>query len=307
MEREMKERELMEVIPAWERKCRWMEIGIVSYKLCTRNYECSSCPLEQALIEDQRNPIYFTRVKSPEWFSSAHREKFLSLPPESRKCRHMLTGEVSFRLCDNSFRCSSCEFHQSLLDRTSAEFPLIEEDVSWVAGYQVPLHLYFYRGHSWARLECNGIVRVGIDDFAAKLMGKVEAVELPKIGEQILQGAPASELKQNGLKARVRSPMDGVVVAVNPALTNPKNTLRDPYGKDWMFLLEPVNLKQDLTNLLYGYDAKAWMNSDAERLFNLLQAKLGPIALKGALLNPQIWEKISENEWENMLKQFLLY
>jgi len=306
MESERKERELMEVIPAWERKCRWMEIGIVSYKLCTRNYECSSCPLEQALVEDRQGAMYSMPAKAPEWFTEAHREKFLSLPPESRKCRHMLTGEVSFRLCDNSFRCSACEFHQSLLDRTSQEFPLIEEDQTWVAGYLVPLHLYFYRGHTWARVE-HRIVRVGIDDFAAKLVGKVETVELPKIGEQICQGNPASELKQNGHKARIRSPMDGIVVAVNPNCANPHNTLHDPYGKDWMFLMEPVNLKQDLANLLYGYDAKAWMNSDAERLFNLLQAKLGPTALKGALLTPQVWEKIPENEWHSMLKQFLLY
>jgi glycine cleavage system H lipoate-binding protein len=200
-----------------------------------------------------------------------------------------------------------CEFHQSLLDRTGAEFPLIEEEYAWVAGYLVPLHLYFYRGHTWARVEHNGIVRVGIDDFAAKLIAKVDKVELPKIGEQICQGNPASELKQNEHKARIRSPMDGVVVAVNPSWTQEKHTLKEPYGKDWMFLLEPVNLKQDLTSLLYGYDAKAWMNADAERLFNLLQAKVGPLALKGAIITPQVWEKIPEAEWQAILKQFLLY
>lgn len=305
--KEKRKMEVMEVVPAWERKCRWMEIGIISYKLCTRNYECSSCPLEQALLEDKQASIYSMPAKAPAWFTAEHRERFLSLPPESRRCRHMLTGEVSFRLCDNSFRCSSCEFHQSLLDRTSAEFPLIEEDQTWVSGYLVPLHLYFYRGHSWARLENNGIVRVGIDDFAAKLVGKVASVELPKIGEKICQGSPASEIKRNGHKARIRSPMDGVVLAVNPLWTKPHNTLTDPYGKDWMFLIEPVNLKQDIGNLLYGYDAKAWMNADAERLFNLLQSKLGPIAMKGALISPQVWEKIPENEWHSLLSQFLLY
>jgi len=306
MTKEEKRREVMEVVPAWERKCRWMEIGIISYKLCTRNYECSSCPLEQALLEDHYPPAYAGLSKPTGWFSEAHRESFLSLPPEGRRCRHMLTGEVSFRICDNSFRCGTCEFHQSLLDRTSQEYPLIEEQYTWVAGYLVPLHLYFHRGHTWARVECNGIVRVGIDDFAAKLVGKVETVELPRIGEKICQGSYASEIRQNGHKARIRSPMDGMVVAVNPEWANRKISLHDPYGKDWMFLLEPANLKQDLANLLYGYDAKAWMNADAERLFNLLQAKLGPTALKGAILTAQVREKIPEPEWEEMLKQFLL-
>jgi len=37
------------VVPKDEAKCVWMMAGIVLYKLCERNYQCESCPLDSEL------------------------------------------------------------------------------------------------------------------------------------------------------------------------------------------------------------------------------------------------------------------
>jgi glycine cleavage system H lipoate-binding protein len=37
------------VIPEGEVPCRWMEIGVISYKLCDLKMQCGICPLDQAL------------------------------------------------------------------------------------------------------------------------------------------------------------------------------------------------------------------------------------------------------------------
>jgi len=37
------------LIPAKENKCVWMKTGLVSYKLCDRNYHCETCPFERAM------------------------------------------------------------------------------------------------------------------------------------------------------------------------------------------------------------------------------------------------------------------
>ena len=47
---------------------------------------------------------------------------------------------------------------------------------------------YFHQGHSWVMPEENNIVRVGIDDFAVKLLGKPDSFELPRIGSRLNQG-----------------------------------------------------------------------------------------------------------------------
>jgi glycine cleavage system H lipoate-binding protein len=301
-----KKRELIEVVPAWERKCRWMEVGVISYKLCTRNYDCASCPLDQALTEELGPDISQAPAKPGEYLSEERRAEFLSLPGETRKCRHMLTGEVSFRLCVNSFKCASCEFHQMMVDRPGVDFPMMEEELAWVAGYQVPLYLYFHRGHAWARVEYEGIVRVGIDDFASKLVGPSERIMLPRVGERIQQGVITLEMRHNGHRARLRSPVDGMVLAVNQNIEAPNREISDPYGKDWMFLVKPINLKENLESLLYGYYARAWIDHEAETLFSILQAELGPIAMKGGVVRPDLWKKISTPEWETLLRRFLL-
>ena len=37
------------LIPEEERKCIWMTTGLISYKLCDRNYRCEICPFDQAI------------------------------------------------------------------------------------------------------------------------------------------------------------------------------------------------------------------------------------------------------------------
>ncbi len=40
------------IIPTNEKKCVWMELGVVSYKICDRNFQCETCPLDQGLRGD---------------------------------------------------------------------------------------------------------------------------------------------------------------------------------------------------------------------------------------------------------------
>ena len=54
---------------------------------------------------------------------------------------------------------------------------------SMVGGFQVPENLRFHPGHTWALSESPSLVRVGVDDFASKLVGKIERLSLPQRGQ----------------------------------------------------------------------------------------------------------------------------
>jgi len=41
------------LIPEEERKCIWMTTGLISYRLCDRNYLCESCPFDQAIKNEE--------------------------------------------------------------------------------------------------------------------------------------------------------------------------------------------------------------------------------------------------------------
>lgn len=41
------------LIPEEEQKCIWMTTGLISYKLCERNYQCEICPFDQAIKNEE--------------------------------------------------------------------------------------------------------------------------------------------------------------------------------------------------------------------------------------------------------------
>jgi glycine cleavage system H lipoate-binding protein len=56
-------------------------------------------------------------------------------------------------------------------------------------GYDVAPMLFYHPAHVWARIEEQGIVRVGLDDFGQKLAGRVYSVQLPPAGTTVGRGA----------------------------------------------------------------------------------------------------------------------
>ena len=41
----------LHLYPTDDLKCLWMEAGILTYRLCTRQYKCDTCSLDEALRE----------------------------------------------------------------------------------------------------------------------------------------------------------------------------------------------------------------------------------------------------------------
>ena len=44
-------RESMKIVPPGKKKCVWMEAGVVSYKLCDNNFDCSTCSYDHAMLD----------------------------------------------------------------------------------------------------------------------------------------------------------------------------------------------------------------------------------------------------------------
>jgi len=100
-----------EAIPAEEAKpkeCIWMKLGVVSYRICTQNYDCLTCEFDQ-MIQDE-----MARGGTPELDTAL--ERFKELPGNQRLCRYAITGDISYRLCTSLFQCSTCEFGQMMED-----------------------------------------------------------------------------------------------------------------------------------------------------------------------------------------------
>src|SRR5262252_4365 len=84
-----------------------------------------------------------------------------------------------------------------------------------VDGFLVPENLSYHPGHAWLTRERKGVIRVGADEFAASLVGKVERIGLPKPGQWIRQGQKVLTFYRDGEETEMVSPTEGEVLEIN--------------------------------------------------------------------------------------------
>src|SRR6185437_2640538 len=120
---------------------------------------------------------------------------------------------------------------------------------SLVGGFQVPENLRYHPGHTWALNESPTLVRVGLDDFASKLAGKIERITLPQRGQWIRQGQKIWSLHRDGSAVDMVSPVEGSVAEINEAvLQDPELASRDPYGEGWVVTVQSPDAKTNFRN-----------------------------------------------------------
>jgi glycine cleavage system H protein len=114
---------------------------------------------------------------------------------------------------------------------------------------EIPGDLKFLKSHEWARVEDDGLVRVGISDHAQGQLGDLVYVELPEIGASVQAGHGVAVVESVKAASDIYAPIAGEVIAVNEDLSaSPELLNSDPYGA-WIFKLKPAN-SADLGKLL---------------------------------------------------------
>jgi len=177
-----------------------------------------------------------------------------------------------------------------------------------VGGFEVPENLRYHPGHTWALSESPNLVRVGIDDFAAKLTGKLESITLPQRGQWVRQGQKICTLYRDDAAVDMVSPIEGTISDINQALaTDPKLALREPYGEGWLVTVQAPDAKTNFRNLLGGPLARWWTEESASRLQRRMpMAVAGAYAQDGGVAVDNVSAEIPDQEWLPLAKEFFL-
>lgn len=303
-----KQRESMKIVPPGKKKCVWMEAGVVSYKLCDYNYDCSTCVydhgMQDKVARHKEQLIAQPVAATPDKFTETWVEKMMQLPANRRKCRYMITGEVGRKICPSAYECGTCSFDQMMQERMQTEILPVHAR-SQESGFELAEDFYYHEGHTWARPEYGGRVRVGLDDFAQKLIGKLKGIELPNVGQVLKQGEAGFQVRRNGEVAQVLSPIDGIVAHVNDKLKNQPDLANEScYETGWLFTVEPTRLRQNLKGLYYREEARNFINEEKEKLFNLANDDL-QVAADGGSSVEDIFKEIEGENWPTFVKTFL--
>lgn len=178
---------------------------------------------------------------------------------------------------------------------------------SIVSGFQVPENLRYHPGHTWALNESPKLVRIGFDDFAARLVGKVERIVLPQRGQWVRQGQKVWTVERNGSKVEMVSPVEGVVTEINEAAAkDPELARRDPYGDGWLLTVESPDAKLNFRNLLSGDLARWWMEEAATRLRKHMPMAAGAVAQDGGVAVYDLTTYLHDQDWAEITREFFL-
>jgi len=166
---------------------------------------------------------------------------------------------------------------------------------------------HFHQGHTWAADGHESVVKVGLDHFAATLIGHAHGVEFPAVGATVQQGVPGWTLRAGDRRLSMLSPVEGRVVALNQAvIESPRLATEDPYGDGWLLKVEASNRKASLRNLLTGELAVRWMDHTVERLRGLPAAGLGVVMPDGGAPVHGFGHALGPEEWETVVREFFL-
>ncbi|MGD2215271.1 MAG: glycine cleavage system protein H [Gemmatimonadales bacterium] len=173
--------------------------------------------------------------------------------------------------------------------------------------FQVQDGFYYHQGHVWARPEAESIIRVGMDDFATRLLGKPGSVRLPAVGKRLRQGERGWAVEVGSQSIPVLSPVDGQVVAVNTAVLDSPNLLSaEPYDRGWLLKVRVRNGRARLKNLLTGKLARVWMTQDVAKVRQMQAGELGVVMPDGGIPIDGFVHLLAPDHWDQVAREFLL-
>ena len=178
---------------------------------------------------------------------------------------------------------------------------------AFVDGFAVPEELRYHQGHAWLYRERKNLARVGADEFAAVLAGKVEKIELPRPGQWIRQGQAVLSITRNGETVSMVSPTEGEVVEINSEVVQNPSLLRsDPYGKGWLMSVHVPDEETTERNLVPKPMVGAWMRQAIERLYALQPDLAGAVAADGGRPVDDVFEHLPDTNWKALTREFFL-
>jgi CheY-like chemotaxis protein/glycine cleavage system H lipoate-binding protein len=104
---------------------------------------------------------------------------------------------------------------------------------------------------SWAEVEAEGTVRIGVNDLFVRALGGVRGVDLAPAGTDLAQGRPCAAIASaDGLAHGVMCPVSGQVLEANAAAAQDPALIESaPYAEGWLYRIVPSDLNYNLTLL----------------------------------------------------------
>jgi glycine cleavage system H protein len=175
------------------------------------------------------------------------------------------------------------------------------------AGFAIPQGYSFHPGHTWVLRESGENARVGLDRFAADLVGPIDRIEVASPSRWIRQGQRLVTIHSGSSSFDLLSPVEGVVMAINDdVVKNPSIAAADPYKDGWLAILKSPDLPTNQKNLLQGPMVAPWMHYNVSRLNTALASANPALAQDGGMPVNEVLPRIEPTLRQQLVREFLL-
>ncbi len=177
--------------------------------------------------------------------------------------------------------------------------------------FSIPGGVFIGKNHTWVSLTQDGMAKIGIDDFAKKLIGRVYSIELPNLGMNVKAGQPLFTIKQGNKSITFNSPVSGKVSQLNTILAENLESLDiTPYDKNWICALDTENIDSEIKEMAIGKAAVSFFQNDIEKfktlMVDILKSEIkGDEYLEDKLYIGQL-EKLSDVNWNKVVSEFFV-
>ncbi|MBW2148432.1 MAG: hypothetical protein JRG73_18755 [Deltaproteobacteria bacterium] len=236
-------------------QCVFVELGIISFKICRKNFTCSQCDFAETVLAF--GPL---TLESP--------------------------GRL--RMIDQLNRCIQNREERARGRMQNQKSEMMRE----LLGVDIPVDRFFHRSHVWVLPLSNHQFRLGFDHIAQLLLQTITGVQ---VSSDKSTGMTIWDLCCMGRMVQIPCPLEGQLKEVNVSvLIDPPRIHEDPYDKGWLIDLE-LQKEADFSQLLQGEEARAWMAMEMERIrrFDATVMDGGEVTHNPARWIPlQEWRKI---------------
>ncbi len=196
-----------------------------------------------------------------------------------------------------------------LPDSASTPSPLFDED-----SVIVPKGLYFDKTHTWAFMEKDGMVKIGIDDFLQHITGPISGIGMKPAGVKLKKGDPLLTILQKGKHLLIYSPVSGTITDYNQNLSTQSSALNAaPYSDGWVYMIEPTNWLREIQFLITADKYKTWLKDEFSRLKDFFataltvhQPEYAQVVMQdGGVLNDNILAELGPKVWEDFQTKFI--
>lgn len=178
----------------------------------------------------------------------------------------------------------------------------------------VPKGLYFDKTHTWAFMEKDGHVKVGMDDFLQHITGKLTRIIMKEPGETVRRGEKIMTIVQNGKQLNLYAPLSGTILKQNESLLSDSAIVNSsPYSDGWVYLIEPRNWLREVQFMLMSEKYAEWLRDEFIRLREFISASVKTnnlvyahvVLQDGGELTDNVLADMEPEVWEDFQTQFI--